>query len=186
MLVVSYVYLVSGSTPVLITVSGKRWGAQLFSMMVLGEAALGCDYLVGPIGLYTRHGEQSLNLFIDPVLGDGLVGGQFATVEPEGDLPLGRLDRVGPWGAKRAVRDGTLGPLQDIPMKHAPWMMLRPTSSPKSPRMVPGAEARGLVAPIMARPVLTIPLPSKTMATTGPLDKKLTSLSKNGLPWCSA
>jgi hypothetical protein len=33
---------------------------------------------------------------------------------------------------------------------------------------VPGAEARGLVAPRMVRPVLTASLPSQTMATTGP------------------
>ena len=38
----------------------------------------------------------------------------------------------------------------------------------KSPRMVPGAEARGLVAPRMERPVLTASRPSQTMAATGP------------------
>jgi len=34
--------------------------------------------------------------------------------------------------------------------------------------MVPGAEARGLVAPSMVLPVLTTSLPSQTMATIGP------------------
>lgn len=38
----------------------------------------------------------------------------------------------------------------------------------KSPRMVPGWEARGLVAPRMARPVLTASRPSQIMAQTGP------------------
>ncbi len=36
-----------------------------------------------------------------------------------------------------------------------PWIILRPTSMQKSPRMVPGADARGLVAPMMERPVAT-------------------------------
>ena len=38
----------------------------------------------------------------------------------------------------------------------------------KSPRMVPGAEARGLVAPRRTRPVLTASRPSQTMAQMGP------------------
>ncbi len=38
----------------------------------------------------------------------------------------------------------------------------------KSPRMVPGAEANGLVAPRRTRPVLTASLPSQTMAQIGP------------------
>ena len=39
----------------------------------------------------------------------------------------------------------------------------------KSPRIVPGADARGFVAPRRTRPVLTTSLPSHTMAQTGPL-----------------
>ena len=39
----------------------------------------------------------------------------------------------------------------------------------KSPRIVPGWEARGLVAPSSMRPVLTTSRPSHTMAQTGPL-----------------
>lgn len=39
----------------------------------------------------------------------------------------------------------------------------------KSPRMVPGAEAKGLVAPRRTRPVLTASLPSQTIAQMGPL-----------------
>lgn len=39
----------------------------------------------------------------------------------------------------------------------------------KSPRMVPGCEASGLVAPRMARPVLTASRPCQTIAQTGPL-----------------
>ena len=42
--------------------------------------------------------------------------------------------------------------------------------------IVPGAEASGLVAPIMVRPNLTTSLPSHTVATTAPLERKSTSL----------
>lgn len=38
----------------------------------------------------------------------------------------------------------------------------------KSPRIVPGALASGLVAPRIVRPVLTTSRPSHTMAQTGP------------------
>lgn len=38
----------------------------------------------------------------------------------------------------------------------------------KASLLVPGAEARGLVAPRITRPVLTASFPSQTMATTGP------------------
>ena len=38
----------------------------------------------------------------------------------------------------------------------------------KSQRMVPGEEARGLVAPRRTRPVLTASRPSQTMAQMGP------------------
>jgi hypothetical protein len=58
--------------------------------------------------------------------------------------------------------------------------MLRPVSMPKSPLMVPGGEARGLVVPIMVRPYLTTSLPSHTMATTGPDDKNVTNCGKVG------
>jgi hypothetical protein len=53
-------------------------------------------------------------------------------------------------------------------------------------RMVPGADAKGFVAPIMVLPYFTTSLPSHTMATTGPEDRKVTSLGKKGLPSCSA
>ena len=42
----------------------------------------------------------------------------------------------------------------------------RPTSMQKSPRMVPGLEARGFVAPSIARPILTTSLPSHTCSRT--------------------
>ena len=51
----------------------------------------------------------------------------------------------------------------------------------KSPRMVPGAEANGLVAPRRTRPVLTASRPSKTMAAIGPEFMYLTRPAKNGL-----
>ena len=46
----------------------------------------------------------------------------------------------------------------------------------------PGAEARGLVAPSIVRPVLTASKPSQTMATTGPAAMYLIKPGKKGLP----
>ena len=45
----------------------------------------------------------------------------------------------------------------------------------------PGAEARGLVAPSITRPVLTASKPSQTMATTGPAAMYLIKPGKKGL-----
>lgn len=45
----------------------------------------------------------------------------------------------------------------------------------------PGAEASGLVAPSMARPVLTASRPCQTMATTGPEAMYLIKPGKKGL-----
>ena len=56
----------------------------------------------------------------------------------------------------------------------------------KSPRMVPGAEARGLVAPRRTRPVLTASRPSQTMAQMGPEAMYWTNPGKKGLPARSA
>ncbi len=44
----------------------------------------------------------------------------------------------------------------------------RPTWMQKSPRIVPGAESSGLVAPTNLRPPLITLWPSQTMATMGP------------------
>jgi hypothetical protein len=44
--------------------------------------------------------------------------------------------------------------------------------------MVPGAEARGLVAPRMERPVLTASRPSQTMAQMGPEPMSLEDVSR--------
>ena len=49
-----------------------------------------------------------------------------------------------------------------------PWITLRPTSTARSPRMVPGLETSGLVSPIIKRHALTAPGPSQTMHITGP------------------
>lgn len=46
---------------------------------------------------------------------------------------------------------------------------------------VPGADASGLVAPSIARPVLTASSPSQTMATTGPEAMYVIRPGKNGL-----
>merc|ERR1719357_1424589 len=56
-----------------------------------------------------------------------------------------------------------------------PWQTLRPISTKKSPRMVPGLESLGLVSPNITRPVLTTPVPCQTMGTTGPLAMYLTN-----------
>lgn len=48
-------------------------------------------------------------------------------------------------------------------------------------RNEPGAEARGFVAPSIARPVLTASRPCQTMATTGPEAMYLMRPGKNGL-----
>lgn len=50
----------------------------------------------------------------------------------------------------------------------------------KSPRMVPGAESAGLVAPNITRPVLTTLRPSQTIGTTGPDAMYETSPGKKG------
>merc|ERR1712038_784382 len=67
-----------------------------------------------------------------------------------------------------------------------PWQMLRPISTQKSPRRVPGLESLGLVSPNTTRPVLTTPVPCQTMGTTGPLAMYLTRPPKNGLELRSA
>lgn len=46
-----------------------------------------------------------------------------------------------------------------------PCIKFLPTSMPKSPLIVPGADAKGLVDPIKPLPVLMTSLPSHTMAT---------------------
>lgn len=79
--------------------------------------------------------------------------------------------------------------------------MLRPTSIQKSPRMVPGAEAKGLVSPSLDDihqynnsphegksatyiflPVLTASLPVQTIPTTGPEDMYSIKEGKKPLP----
>ena len=52
--------------------------------------------------------------------------------------------------------------------------------------MEPGAEVRGLVSPIMRRAEAMTPLPSHTMATTGPEVMNSTSPLKKGRSACSA
>ena len=61
-----------------------------------------------------------------------------------------------------------------------PWQTFLPTSTQKSPLMVPGAESCGLVAPKRVLPALTTFFPSQIMAQTGPEAIYLTRLGKNG------
>ena len=63
-----------------------------------------------------------------------------------------------------------------------PWTTFSATLRAKSPRIVPGAEARGFVAPRRARPCLTTSLPCQTIATTGPEAMYLIRPGKKGLP----
>ena len=64
--------------------------------------------------------------------------------------------------------------------------MFWPTSSAKSPRIEPGADSSGFVAPITWRAATTASWPSSTIATSGPLVMKSTSSPKNGRSACSA
>ena len=62
-----------------------------------------------------------------------------------------------------------------------PWTTFIARLTARSPRMVPGRRAGGLVAPIMARTSATAPGPSHTIATTGEEVMKSTRPAKNGL-----
>ena len=64
--------------------------------------------------------------------------------------------------------------------------MFSESSSARSPRIVPGAESSGFVAPIIARTTEIADSPSTASASTGPDVMKETSPAKNGLPLCSA
>ena len=63
-----------------------------------------------------------------------------------------------------------------------PCTTLLPMLTARSPRMLPGAAADGLVAPIIARTCATASSPSHTMATTGAEVMNATRPAKNGLP----
>ena len=56
----------------------------------------------------------------------------------------------------------------------------------KSPRIVPGAESSGFVAPIIVRTTEIADSPLTASASTGPDEMKSTTEPKNGLPLCSA
>ncbi len=60
------------------------------------------------------------------------------------------------------------------------------STSAKSPRIVPGAESSGFVAPIIVRTVAIALGPSSASATSGPEVMKSTSSPKNGRAACSA
>ena len=93
-----------------------------------------------------RH-RSVLGLLVDPVELRGLVADKILVLEPQGDLLLGALDAVGP------VADVAADYLQHAGQRSVlPWRrcLLRFGGLPsmaKSPRIVPGAEARGFVAP---------------------------------------
>ena len=64
--------------------------------------------------------------------------------------------------------------------------MFSERSVAKSPRIVPGAESAGFVAPIIVRTTEIADSPLTARASTGPDEMKSTSEPKNGLPLCSA
>ena len=114
------------------------------------------------------------NTYVDPVESHLLPRDDLVLLEPEVNLLLGVLDRVG------AVAD-VAADILDIPVLACFLFSHLCTSSlcfvllgvgaltmAKSPRMVPGAEASGFVAPRRTRPVLTASRPSQTMAQMGP------------------
>src|SRR6185312_3660814 len=130
---------------------------------------------------------------LPPGMGDGDVlgrAGQLGLVVPGRDDveldPEHRQDRAPLGRARRQPqRLSARQPLGDHPVssesakkmtssraaepgESEPWTTLRPRSSAKSPRIVPGAESSGLVAPIIERTVATAPSPSIAIATTGP------------------
>ena len=67
-----------------------------------------------------------------------------------------------------------------------PCTMFSESSSAKSPRIVPGAESSGFVAPIIVRTTEIADSPLTASASTGPDVMKSTREPKNGLPLCSA
>jgi hypothetical protein len=111
---------------------------------------------------------------VDPVVRGLLPGLHLLGLEPESDLLLGSLNGVG------AVADVAADVLQRITVSYTILKHLDISSNPpqralnfqltiaKSPRMVPGWDASGLVAPSRTRPVLTASRPSQTMAQMGP------------------
>ena len=60
--------------------------------------------------------------------------------------------------------------------------MFSESSSAKSPRIVPGAESSGFVAPIIVRTTEIADSPLTASASTGPEVMKSTSPLKNGFP----
>ena len=64
--------------------------------------------------------------------------------------------------------------------------MFSESSSAKSPRIVPGAESSGFVAPIIVRTTEIADSPLTASASTGPDVMKSTSEPKNGFALCSA
>ena len=108
-------------------------------------------------------------------MGGLLPGLELLGLEPEGDLLLGGLDGVGAVADVAAdVLKKKGGLANDVPYKsrcaedNRAFKAEFALTMAKSPRMVPGWEARGLVATRMTRPVLTASRPSQTMAQMGP------------------
>jgi len=111
--------------------------------------------------------------YVDPVESHLLPRDDLVLLEPEVNLLLGILDRVG------AVADVATDILHFLVLACFSFISCTPSLSlvllgvsvltmAKSPRMVPGAEASGFVAPRRTRPVLTASRPSQTMAQMGP------------------
>lgn len=115
--------------------------------------------------LETAVVRNKVHSVVDVDLGVEIPGEELLRLEPQGELALGRLDGVGTVDDV-AVKRKKKKRCQFTQNKHSfrhlqvSSVTYRSTSIPKSPRTVPGAEARGLVAPIIMREVATTPLPS--------------------------
>jgi hypothetical protein len=114
-------------------------------------------------------------LLVDPVVAGLAVADEFVLAKPQSNLLLGVLNRV------RTVADVAADILLPVSGQGDDGLRMRGLTMAKSPRMVPGAEARGLVAPRRMRPVLTASRPSQTIAQMGPEFMYSTNPGKKGL-----
>lgn len=88
--------------------------------------------------------------------------GHFFSTKPQVDFTFGGLVGVA------AVNDVTTSSQSQVEL-HESVRSYRPVTMEKSPRMVPGSDFAGSVAPSIFRPTLMTFTPSQTVATTGPL-----------------
>ena len=101
-------------------------------------------------------------LLVDPSFSGMRPVGHFFSTEPQVDFTFGGLVGVA------AVNDVTTSAQSQVELSES-VRSYRPVTMEKSPRMVPGSDFDGSVAPSIFRPTLMTFTPSQTVATTGPL-----------------